>query len=113
MGEVQVPEVLWSVWGFRYCKLLLAQGQCRDVRERAEKTLAWTEESPHGLPLDKALDHLSLGQAFLGTGDLDRGRDHMEKAGHLLREVGPQELLEEALAIAPGSGVVLPTSGCS
>uniref|UniRef100_UPI003AA836AA hypothetical protein n=1 Tax=Candidatus Electronema sp. JM TaxID=3401571 RepID=UPI003AA836AA len=54
-------DLLYSLWGFRCCDLLLAGGAWPEVRERAEKTLQWAEQ--HRALLDIALDKLSLGRA--------------------------------------------------
>jgi len=63
------PEypMLNSLWGFRYCDLLLSTGHCTEARERAETTLVWAKEKKvRGLGLlDAALDHLTLGKAHL------------------------------------------------
>ena len=60
---------LYSVRGFRYCDLLLAQGGDGDsksaaVLERAEQTLAWAKQNKLSL-LTIALDQLTLGWAYL------------------------------------------------
>ncbi len=55
--------LLYSLQGYRYCDLLLAQGQAEEVLRRAGQTLKWAEQYL-GL-LDIALDHLSLGRAHL------------------------------------------------
>jgi tetratricopeptide (TPR) repeat protein len=54
---------LYSLQGFRYCDLLLAQGSTAEVLERAEQTLEWAKQYL-GL-LDVALDQLTLGRAHL------------------------------------------------
>ncbi len=81
--------LLYSLWGFRYCELLLVAPQtcawrcsvqncfdlvaadvlmqaqtCQLVTERAAQLLAWDEADTHAL-LDIALDHLMLGRAAL------------------------------------------------
>ena len=63
MQQEQQPQYdrLYSLWGFRYCDLLLAGGAWPEVRERAEKAIKIAEEN-HWL-LDIALDKLSLGRA--------------------------------------------------
>jgi tetratricopeptide (TPR) repeat protein len=59
------PEypLLYSLQGFRYCELLLGQGKVQEVQSRAGQTLEWAEQ--HGFLLDIALNHLSLGRAYL------------------------------------------------
>ncbi|MBK8451853.1 MAG: SEFIR domain-containing protein [Thiofilum sp.] len=54
---------LYSVRGFRYCDLLLAQGGTTEVLERAEQTLGWV--TTQNWLLDIALDQLTLGRAYL------------------------------------------------
>ena len=72
--EFRRAEVLQSVWqpqlpllyslvGFRYCDLLLSQGQFQVVQNRATQTLEWSQQ--YGGPLAVALDQLSLGRAYL------------------------------------------------
>ncbi|HXH95094.1 MAG TPA: hypothetical protein VNN25_26205 [Thermoanaerobaculia bacterium] len=74
--------LLYSVWGFRYCDLLLSEGEreagkaerelkkeeglalCRAVAERAAQTLEWAEQNNVDL-LDIAVNHLTLGRAAL------------------------------------------------
>lgn len=53
---------LYSLWGFRYCDWVLAQGEAAQVLERAEQTLAWAKRGNLGL-LTIALDQLSLAKA--------------------------------------------------
>ncbi|MBV8858279.1 MAG: TIR domain-containing protein [Acidobacteria bacterium] len=54
---------LYSLRGFQYCALLLHQGKYQEVQSRATQTLKWAKENL-GL-LSIALDHLSLGRAYL------------------------------------------------
>ena len=59
---------LYSLFGFRYCDLLLAQGQTAEVLERANYALAISKNSvgEGGMGvLDIAQDQLSLGRAYL------------------------------------------------
>lgn len=89
--------LLYSLWGFRYCDLLLNQGEYQDVLSRAEQTLEWVK--PHKLLLDIALDHLSLGRAHLfqakhdGTGDFSQAAEHLNQAVDWLRKSGYQHLI--------------------
>jgi tetratricopeptide (TPR) repeat protein len=78
---------LYSVWGYRYCDLLLSRGEpedgaglegvpaapeeaqrfrqaCREVQERAREALQVAID--YGDLLSIALDHLSLGRSYLG-----------------------------------------------
>ncbi|HKS39133.1 MAG TPA: hypothetical protein VJX74_00860, partial [Blastocatellia bacterium] len=54
---------LYSLRGFRYCDLLLSQGQVHEVKERAVITLEFTKHQ--GGLFTNALDNLSLGRACL------------------------------------------------
>lgn len=54
---------LYSLWGFRYCNLLLARGEELVVLERAKYALKFAET--YHWPLGIALDQLSLGRAHL------------------------------------------------
>ncbi|MCG3117906.1 MAG: hypothetical protein ALAOOOJD_00018 [bacterium] len=65
MQQQSQPEYtyLYSLQGFRFCDLLLSQGQYQEVQKRARQTLEWAKKYL-GL-LDVALDKLSLGRAFL------------------------------------------------
>ncbi len=87
----------YSLWGFRYCDLLLDQGQDADVRERAAQTLAWVG-AQYWL-LDIALDHLSLGRAHLlavqcgPSGDLAQAASHLAASVDGFRRYGDQSYL--------------------
>jgi tetratricopeptide (TPR) repeat protein len=91
------PEypLLYSLWGFRYCDLLLAQGKHREVRGRATQTLAWAEA--RRFLLDIALDHLSLGRACLLEGDFGDAESHLDEAVTGLRQAGTQHYLPRGL----------------
>jgi len=54
---------LYSLQGFQFCDLLLAQGQVQEVLERAKQTLEWAIAEK--FLLDIALDKLSLGRAYV------------------------------------------------
>jgi tetratricopeptide (TPR) repeat protein len=63
-GRQAEHPLLYSLWGFRYCDLLLSQGQFQEVQTRAARTLEWAK---HRLGrFDMALDQLALGRAHLG-----------------------------------------------
>ncbi len=108
------PEypLLYSVPGFQYCDLLLADAErvawqnsiapgagerpqqdvraellarCREVEQRAAQTLKWVEEA--GLShLTKALDHLTLGRAALYRALLAGGPSERAAASQCARE---------------------------
>jgi tetratricopeptide (TPR) repeat protein len=61
------PEypLLYSLQGFQYCDLLLGKGKYREVLSRAEQTLERGEREGWYSLLSTALDHLSLGRAYL------------------------------------------------
>jgi tetratricopeptide (TPR) repeat protein len=112
------PEypILYSLWGYRYCDLLLGQGQAAEVLRRASQTLAWAERD-HWL-LDIGLDHLSLGRAYPtgsaeATYHFDLAVDFLRRAGtlhHLPRAIlarGARRDLNEVFRIATRSGMRL------
>jgi tetratricopeptide (TPR) repeat protein len=55
--------LLYSLQGFQYCDLLLAQGKLQEVKERGRKMFEW--RLPSDSLLDIALDNLSIGRASL------------------------------------------------
>lgn len=67
MQAARQPEfpLLYSLQGYRYCDLLLAQGQAEEVLRRAGQTLEWASKASGVSLLDIALNHLSLGRAHL------------------------------------------------
>ena len=95
MQQQRQPEypLLYSVWGFRYSDLLLGQGRYHEVRDRAATTLAWEG----GRLLDIALDHLPLGRACEGAGDLAEAEPHLNQAVTGLRQAGTQHELPRGL----------------
>jgi tetratricopeptide (TPR) repeat protein len=112
------PEypTLYSLRGYRYCDLLLGQGQAAEVLRRAFQALSWAE-GHFGL-LTIGLDHLSLGRAHPAgsaeaTHHLDQAVDFLRRAGQLdylplglLARATPRDL-EEAFRIATRSGMRL------
>jgi tetratricopeptide (TPR) repeat protein len=96
------PEypILYSLWGYRYCDLLLSQGQYQEVLRRAGQTLEWSK--PQELLLDIALDHLSLGRAYMlkaqeENGDFADSEVHLQQAVDGLRRAGDQEFIVRGL----------------
>ena len=102
------PEhpLLYSLWGFRYCDLLLvpsefsawkcllqlktpsselktATAACRAVEQRAAKTLEWAKEARASL-ISLALEHLSMGRAALYEAILENSK--LTEAASLLSE---------------------------
>jgi tetratricopeptide (TPR) repeat protein len=131
---------LYSLWGFRYCDLLLHQGKYQEVQTRAIQTLKWAKQNNAGL-LTFALDHLSLGRAYLiqarreankaflhAKGYLSQAVDGLRQAGYLefiacgllaraeLRRVeGDHQAvidLDEAMAIATRGSMRLHQADC-
>jgi tetratricopeptide (TPR) repeat protein len=93
---------LYSLWGYRYCDLLLGRGRRPEVMERAAKTLEWVIE--YGDPLSIALDYLSLGRARLMQAqesgkaeDWQHAADLLDRAVDGLRKYGSQQHLPRGL----------------
>jgi tetratricopeptide (TPR) repeat protein len=64
-AQPDMPK-LQSLWGFRYCDLLLCNNQWQAVKIRCTQTLEWLMQSNNNSSLlDPALDQLSLGKACL------------------------------------------------
>jgi tetratricopeptide (TPR) repeat protein len=87
-------DLLYSLQGHRYCTLLLAAGEPREVERRARRTLEWEEQSPTSL-LSTALDHLSLGRAALALAPSNpaAAAPDLQRAVDGLRHAGDQEHL--------------------
>ncbi|UOG92436.1 MAG: toll/interleukin-1 receptor domain-containing protein [Candidatus Thiothrix sulfatifontis] len=92
---------MYSLQGFRYCDLLLAQGSTPEVLERAEYALNIAQNGSAPL-LTIALDQLTLGRAHLqqrllpstsGRGDGGEGLHWLEQAVAGLRAAGQQQYL--------------------
>jgi tetratricopeptide (TPR) repeat protein len=104
MQKKSQPEspYLYSLWGFRYCNLLLGLGKYKEVMERAEKALEIVLRGSRNL-LDIALNNLSLGWAWMmqvkeeGSDDFQRAMDYLNRAVAGLREAGYQEFLPRGL----------------
>ena len=90
---------LYSLWGFRYCDLLLALGESSQVLQRAEYALDLsTKFLGKGLALlDIALDHISLGRAHLHQQQLPAAQQHLDQAVDSLRAAGQQDDLPRGL----------------
>ena len=112
--QSQYPR-LYSLWGYRYCDLLLSVAEpedgsglggrkyreaCEEVRERA--TQALQVASSNDWVLDIALDHLSLGRAALGLaltmpGGFDEAAEHLNRAVDGLRQAGAEHHIPHGL----------------
>ena len=80
MQEDLQPEypLLYSLRGYRYCDLLLAQGQPAEAKRRATKTLELVGEQYR--LLGRALDQLTLGRAALALGELTDAAERLNQA---------------------------------
>ena len=95
---------LYSLRGFRYCDLLLAQGSTAEVLERYEQWVEWRQD---GDPLlDRSLEYLTLGRAHLqqlslpstsGRGAGGEGLHWLDQAVAGLRAAGQQIMLPHGL----------------
>jgi tetratricopeptide (TPR) repeat protein len=105
MQKARQPEfpLLYSLWGFRYCDLLLSQGKVAEVQSRAGTIFEW-RKLPKWNPvydpsLDIALDHLSLGRAHTlslsgrGQGESATAATYLDRAVDSLRQAGQQDVL--------------------
>ena len=85
--------LLYSLRGYHYCDLLLAQGQPAEAQRRATQTLQWALRGGQGSLLDIGLDHLTLGRANLALGDLTEAAQRFNQAVDGLRAAGQQQYL--------------------
>ena len=94
-------KYLYSLRGCQYCDLLLSNGKYKDVLERAENTIKIVE--PKNWILDIALDHLSLGRAYLfktvyeETKDFTISEKHLNKAVEGFRKANYYEYIARGL----------------
>ena len=99
-------EYLYSLWGYRFCDLLLGQGKFEEVKKRAEWAIKIAQRN--NWLLDIGLDNLSLGRAYLGeaveegTGEFGKAGGYLEKAVAGLREAGTQDWLPRGLLARTG-----------
>ena len=86
------PEfhLLYSLQGYQYCDLLLERGKDLDVIERTKTTLEWATQK--GQFLEIALDHLTLGRAWMER-DREKAKDFLDRAVTGLRKSGRQDML--------------------
>ena len=83
-------RVLYSVQGYHFCDLLLAQGHVAEAQRRATQTLEWYAQSQELWLLDIALDHVTLGRAALALGDVPEAAKQLDEAVDGLRASGEQ-----------------------
>jgi len=97
-----IVNFLYSDVGFHYCDLFLSQGNVQNVLSRAEQTLKYESGGWYSL-LSIALDHLSLGRAYLQqvrqkkTNEFTAAVTHLRQAVDGLRQAGHQEFLSRGL----------------
>ncbi|MFZ1344124.1 hypothetical protein [Thiothrix eikelboomii] len=82
---------LYSLSGFRYCDLLLTQGEVAEVVKRGEMAIKIAKNS--NCLLDTALNQLLLGRAHLQQGNVPQAADWLEQAVAGLRTAGRQDYL--------------------
>lgn len=108
--------ILYAIFGYRYCDVLVDQGQTTDVLRRASQMLRWAEE--RGLLLDIGLSHLLLGRSHRSGSveaihHLNQAVDFLRRAGLLqflaisLLARGTPHDLDEAFRIGTRSGMRL------
>jgi len=99
MQKERQPEypLLYSQRGYKYCDLLLEQGKYEDVLRRAEQTLEWV--TTQNWLLDIALEHLSLGRAYMLRKNIDftKACEHLNQAVNYLRQAGQHQELPRGL----------------
>ncbi|MBC7930147.1 MAG: TIR domain-containing protein [Rubrivivax sp.] len=97
--------LLHNVSGFRYCSLLLDEGEYREVQVRARQSLKWMAQNPQRVSLlATALDNLSLGRAYQSqaqqqgdASEFDLALTHIEKSVEGLRYAQRQDHLPRGL----------------
>jgi len=97
------PEypLLYSLPGFRFCDLILSQGNHTEARRRGEKALSIVMNGSRNF-LDIALNHLTLGRAAIQARDKKNSREHLENAVEVLRKSGYQYFLPQGLLSRSG-----------
>ena len=93
LKEKHTFPILCSLSGYRYCAVLLDQGERAEVLRRAKLTLKFAEKR-FG-PLAIGLDNLSLGKAYMR--DSTESSMHLEEAVTFIRLSGALEFLPPAL----------------
>jgi tetratricopeptide (TPR) repeat protein len=90
---------LQSLWGFRYCDLLLCNNQWEEVKARCIQTLEWLETTnSNSSLLDPALDQLSLGKAYLQQALLSGWTYKKNTAAHQESMQSAQQWLDKAVS---------------
>ena len=99
-NQPEYPQ-LYSVQGYRYCDLLLAQGQAAEAQRQATQALKWARAAGASL-LTFALDHLTLGRAALVLGDVSEAAERLNEAVDGLRAAGTQHHIPRGLLARAG-----------
>ena len=89
--QPEAPQ-LYSLWGYRYCDLLLEIKKNDEVLQRAQQSLESVTKMGMDL-LSAALDHLSLGRAHLHQQQLEPAQQHLDQAVKGLRDASQQQYL--------------------
>ncbi|MBA3755263.1 MAG: hypothetical protein H0X02_03110 [Nitrosomonas sp.] len=103
LQQKQLPTYpyLYSVSGFEYCNLLLAQDRTEEARERAENDLDWWinhfKNGKNGGRLSFSLPKLTLGHVHLQQGDFLQASNWLEQAIDSLRTAGMEHYLPSGL----------------
>ena len=98
--QPQYP-LLYSVQGYQYCDLLLGEGKYGEVQDRVGTSLDIARQN--NWLLDIAMNHLSLGRAYLleaqqeGNNGFAQAAEHLYRAVDGLREAGTQHHLPRGL----------------
>ena len=93
--------LLYSLAGYRYCDLLLGEGEYEKVLESTRQTLEWSKQAGASL-ISHALEMLSIGKALMGLairdgGDWDEAIEWLDKAVDGLRASGEQVWISRGL----------------
>jgi len=107
MQEQHQPHFrfLYSVWGFRYCDLLITQDKYNEVLTRTDQQMVWIGAQALPVPLDRALNYLSSGLARLlkqekeGLNNFLDSASDIQEAVSILREAGHVDYLVRGLII--------------
>jgi tetratricopeptide (TPR) repeat protein len=99
------PEfhLLYSLWGFRYCDLLLSQSEFNEVFRRGTQTLEWAKQQSIASLLTIANEYISLGRAHLMQAQTEKKPDYTQAVVHLeqavtgLRRAGTQHHIPRGL----------------
>jgi tetratricopeptide (TPR) repeat protein len=100
--QPQYP-ILYSMSGFRYCALLLDQGNYAEVIKRAEQTMAWLKSA--NLIFAVSMDQLSLGRAYSiqasksKSDDFSQALDHLDMAVEGLTQSGRYDCVPTGLIV--------------